>query len=240
MHRKLIVTISAAVVVAASVFVITVSLNAQVKTIFSQGNAGRIASVDINARTITVSYAQLLGAACKIDPLTNESTCPAAGSPNVLREGEVLAINALDQVENDFAKMKVDDIVTVYFKSDGASSSVPYAIKNYTLVPPGCDSSTRICGGAGSAGSGTGVVVLPKPATAPAPAITQDLSSGVQSDQVVTLQLKLQELGYFPDSTQATGYFGPITKKAVIDFQSAEGLPTTGFVGPLTRNALGQ
>lgn len=69
--------------------------------------------------------------------------------------------------------------------------------------------------------------------------IQNDLSSGVQSGEVVTLQAKLQVLGYFPNTAQPTGYFGSVTKQAVIQYQAANGLPQTGYVGPMTRKALG-
>lgn len=48
---------------------------------------------------------------------------------------------------------------------------------------------------------------------------------------VVLLQQKL--------GIKADGYFGPMTKKAVIDFQRANGLDPDGIVGPLTWAKLG-
>ena len=39
--------------------------------------------------------------------------------------------------------------------------------------------------------------------------------------------------------TPATGWFGPVTRAAVLRFQRAHGIPTTGNVGPLTWRALG-
>jgi len=37
---------------------------------------------------------------------------------------------------------------------------------------------------------------------------------------------------------QQTDYFGMKTYKALLKFQSANGLPATGFLGPLTRAAM--
>ena len=222
--------------------VVAVTLNAQTKTTFSQANASTITAVDMNAHTITVSYVQPLGAC-------SPTYCPSGRSPDVLREGEVMAVNAMDQVENDFTKMEIGDSVTVYFRQDGAAS-IPYVIKDFTLVPPGCDPITKICSGSGTitpggsgnggSGSGTGTITPIKPSPTSTPTITQDLNVGASSEQVSALQLKLKNLGYFPSNLQPTGYFGSVTKKAVIDYQAAQGLPTTGFVGPMTRNALGQ
>jgi peptidoglycan hydrolase-like protein with peptidoglycan-binding domain len=45
-------------------------------------------------------------------------------------------------------------------------------------------------------------------------------------------------LGYFPSGIQPTSYFGPITERAVINYQKAQGIPATGFVGPRTIQAL--
>ncbi len=69
-------------------------------------------------------------------------------------------------------------------------------------------------------------------------AIISDLYLGLKNQAVAALQEKLQTLGYFPQQTQPSGYFGVITKKAVQDFQKANGVPGTGYVGPLTRQAL--
>ncbi|MCH8050221.1 peptidoglycan-binding protein, partial [Patescibacteria group bacterium] len=72
------------------------------------------------------------------------------------------------------------------------------------------------------------------------------LNRGVTGDEVEELQEFLKQ---FPDiypEGLVTGYFGPLTEKAVKNFQKAQGIvssgnpSTTGFgqVGPLTRNKL--
>lgn len=66
---------------------------------------------------------------------------------------------------------------------------------------------------------------------------TTDLSEGMSSEDVKQLQAKLRKEGFFSFATD-TGYFGPITKQAVIAYQKSKSLPTTGFVGPLTRAEL--
>lgn len=57
---------------------------------------------------------------------------------------------------------------------------------------------------------------------------------------IVSLQNCLKHYGTFPANVDSTGVFGPVTKKAVSDFQVKEGLhPTgTGTVGPLTTTRL--
>ena len=73
-------------------------------------------------------------------------------------------------------------------------------------------------------------------ATASAPASSSELSLGSRGDTVTELQKTLKTLGYF--SSDVTGYFGPITKAAVIAFQKANGIDPLGIVGPKTRAAL--
>ncbi len=57
---------------------------------------------------------------------------------------------------------------------------------------------------------------------------TRDLTVGSMGADVTALQNKL---GVSP----ATGYFGSITKAAVMQYQGENSLPTTGYFGPLTR-----
>ncbi|MDE1874684.1 MAG: peptidoglycan-binding protein [Patescibacteria group bacterium] len=68
---------------------------------------------------------------------------------------------------------------------------------------------------------------------APAVSFTKDLTVGSSGAEVTALQ---NAIGVSP----ATGYFGSITKAAVIAYQTAHGVPGTGYVGPLTRAALNQ
>lgn len=64
----------------------------------------------------------------------------------------------------------------------------------------------------------------------------QDLSEGMSGEAVRQLQLKLQALGFYQYSI--TGYFGSITRAAVISFQISKNISPVGAVGPLTRAAL--
>lgn len=64
------------------------------------------------------------------------------------------------------------------------------------------------------------------------------LQEGDRSPEVITLQQRLQRLGYF--NARTTGYFGSLTKEAVIQFQTAKKLNPDGVVGPQTLAALGE
>jgi len=72
----------------------------------------------------------------------------------------------------------------------------------------------------------------------PAPATAQLLEKGERGPQVTTVQNQLKDLGYFPDSVRSTGYYGPITKQSVMEFQAANGLRVDGIAGPRTKAAL--
>ncbi|MGE5543607.1 MAG: L,D-transpeptidase family protein [Bacillota bacterium] len=63
------------------------------------------------------------------------------------------------------------------------------------------------------------------------------LQEGVPpGDDVAELQRRLSILGFF--RSDIDGYYGPITRQAVMDFQKAYGLTVDGIVGPQTYQAL--
>ena len=61
---------------------------------------------------------------------------------------------------------------------------------------------------------------------------------GVSDPDVAALQRRLSADGFF--SGAATGYFGPLTKAAVIAYQKKHNLSAIGVIGPGTRNLLNQ
>ena len=80
-----------------------------------------------------------------------------------------------------------------------------------------------------------------KPATTVKYIFKNYLGIGSSGDEVLKLQQVLEDLGYFTYSAGPTGYFGNVTKTAVVKFQKAKNLsPFPGFVGPGTRKALNE
>ena len=75
------------------------------------------------------------------------------------------------------------------------------------------------------------VVLLPLAADAAV------LKRGSRGDEVVTLQKKLKQWGYYDGAVD--GVFGPGTEKAVQYFQRKNGLTADGIVGTKTAAALG-
>ena len=67
--------------------------------------------------------------------------------------------------------------------------------------------------------------------------ISRVLNIKSSGEDVVQLQQRLRELGYFTYPTN-TGYFGENTLLAITQFQAAQGLQVTGTVDDLTINAL--
>ena len=67
---------------------------------------------------------------------------------------------------------------------------------------------------------------------------TKYLGMGATGEEVKQLQQVLKDLGYFTYPT-ITGYYGAVTKAAVVKFQKAKDLkPFPGWIGPGTRAAL--
>jgi peptidoglycan hydrolase-like protein with peptidoglycan-binding domain len=68
--------------------------------------------------------------------------------------------------------------------------------------------------------------------------LTASMSKGKHdastNGDVTRLQNFLNKHGYLP--VAATGYFGPLTAKAVMTFQKENGLTADGIVGPMTRS----
>ena len=69
--------------------------------------------------------------------------------------------------------------------------------------------------------------------------LTTNMRAGAKdaytNGEVTSLQNYLADAGFFNSAYVGTGNFGPITYKAVVNFQRAHNLPTTGYVGPMTR-----
>jgi 3D (Asp-Asp-Asp) domain-containing protein len=63
------------------------------------------------------------------------------------------------------------------------------------------------------------------------------LRPGVWDNDVYELQGKLKALGYY-DFSVTTGYYGPVTKQAVTNYQKAKGLLVDGIAGQQTFNSI--
>ena len=68
---------------------------------------------------------------------------------------------------------------------------------------------------------------------------SSDLMMGSRGDSVTTLQTFLEAHGFLMIPSGATkGYFGSLTKSAVMKYQQSAGVRATGYWGPLSRAAM--
>lgn len=89
-------------------------------------------------------------------------------------------------------------------------------------------------------GSTVIVSILTMTAVANAEALNRQLDFGMSGPDVSTLQAFLaQDKTLYPQGL-ITGYFGFLTKAAVSNFQSRNGLPAVGRVGPMTLPVINQ
>lgn len=77
-------------------------------------------------------------------------------------------------------------------------------------------------------------------ATTPKPHFyfSKDLYMGMANADVKALQDCLKYEGTYSINTDSTGYFGSVTKTAVVNFQAKYGISQVGRVGPVTREKL--
>lgn len=248
-----------AVVIALLAITIAISTYAQSTSTFLQ-TSGQISAVNVSAKSVTISYAQMLPmiACVNSDPVREPCPIQSKGrSPDTIVQDQVLVMSAFGGVIGDITMLKVGSNVTVYLKQNAV-----YAIKDTGSVTKVCDPSIQdSCGQQPPVSTGTipskcdpsiqdscgqqppatqcvQLQTYPPRTICPA-VISNDLSVGTQSGGVITLQEKLQSLGYFPSTSQPTGFFGAVTRQAVIQYQAANGLPQTGYVGSMTRASLG-
>jgi len=66
----------------------------------------------------------------------------------------------------------------------------------------------------------------------------QPLKYGSRGPEVTKLQQMLKDAGFFPKSQSTTEYFGPITEKALKEYQASKGLTVDGIFGPQSNNVL--
>lgn len=124
--------------------------------------------------------------------------------------------------------------------SGSAGGSVPTPV--YTVIP-GTASSVSSVDPTASSVSSTAIIAVTKPITLPSGltvALTRTLKLGSENSEVKALQEALaKDKTIYPEG-KATGYYGSLTKKAVIRFQKKYGIEPVGYVGPQTRKKLNE
>ena len=70
--------------------------------------------------------------------------------------------------------------------------------------------------------------------------ITKELYRGVSGNEVKEVQKFLKQFSVIYPEGLVTGYYGPLTEKAVKKFQENEGLPATGKIDETTRSSINE
>ena len=68
--------------------------------------------------------------------------------------------------------------------------------------------------------------------------LTKNLYKGLSDEEVKKLQGFLKQYAEVYPEGLVTGYYGPLTEKAVKKFQEQHDIPATGLVGPMTRDKI--
>jgi len=224
-------------------------------------------AVDVTNNTITVHYLYACPAIARAD---GTPVCTAVVQSEVISPDSTLFLTSYNLVLASVQGIKQGKQVTIYTKVVDSNSTKAYLVRvtpcmlsseTVTVPAPGGTTTVQMPCAVESVGSGGGVMpAVPQPLpgstngsngsiTNPAPRTSsvesssifvRDLEVGSRDETVRMLQDKLRQLGVFPLGTPSTGYFGPTTRSAVVEYQRQHGIPTTGFVGPLTRSSLEQ
>jgi peptidoglycan/xylan/chitin deacetylase (PgdA/CDA1 family) len=146
--------------------------------------------------------------------------------------------------------------ITIGTLSAGPNYALNFTSAPFTIVPPVCLKgyvlNVNLCvkkrssGGGGGSG-GTKLKTLPSKvlgvSTTTVAATTGShyifvttMFVGSRGTEVIELQKRLTQEGVY--TGPITGYFGPMTKAAVVKYQAIHGLPQVGIVGPMTRAVL--
>jgi hypothetical protein len=194
---------------------------------FTLGVAGNISGDDVSASGGTASFASAdVGTGIAVTASGYALTGAAAGNYTIQNESADTTADITEAAPSAPADVTVAPAPAVSSGGgggggivDGGPLSVGYVNTN----------ATASIAGTGS----TGGQVL----GAAAYNFTKNLTIGSAGADVTALQNLLIADGYL--ASAPTGYFGALTKAAVIKFQAAHTIsPQSGYIGPLTRGAL--
>ncbi len=111
-------------------------------------------------------------------------------------------------------------------------TAIPTAPTTVTTTIPGIAVPTPVA--TSTVNSGALVPIMVRPSVA----FTQTLKRGSKGNEVIELQKRLKQEGFFPQAVDFAPSFGAITEFAVKTYQKARGIPETGVLDALTRQTL--
>ena len=157
-----------------------------------------------------------------------------------------LDINGVSGTSAEFKTAKTctsAESVTLFLPVSTATNNITVTPTTGTCTVPAASTNTSgSSSGRGGGGGATTLAVSVPASVAPTVVATggsvfsRNLNVGSTGDDVRNLQTRLLGEGFFKGSV--TGYFGPITQKAVKAFQAKYGIDQLGIVGPATRAQL--
>ena len=150
-----------------------------------------------------------------------------------IREGRE-ATDPFPRLEGEFTlKERMAALTEILKDSDDEEEEAEMLLKNYRgLFVAAAAQDIDIPEAVEDALGATGAVAI---------GFLRDLTLGSQGQDVIALQTFLiaQDTGIKADALAgagATGYFGPMTQAALVEYQAAAGVsPSSGYFGPLTR-----
>ena len=137
------------------------------------------------------------------------------------------------RISGSFGKL-TKQAVQAFQKANGLTADGIAGVKTQTKIYS--TSAISASAAANGAVSGSTTVTPPTTGTSASGVIYETLKSGMESEGVRQMQLKLKELGYYTGSV--TGRFGNLTWDAVKKFQKANGLKADGIAGQKTLEKL--
>ena len=169
--------------------------------------------------------------------LQESSNAVNALLPEEATENEQLFVSALQKIESNIANCIMSDALAV---STNDTEAIAQSDERWTVVSNSITmlEASRQAAELTAIVNGEEVAVVEAEATpSPTPAVNYNtLSKGAKSDEVLDMQNRLYQLGFFLDDRD--GAFGSKTQTSVKMFQQAAGLPISGIADSATLNAL--
>jgi iron complex transport system substrate-binding protein len=134
--------------------------------------------------------------------------------------------------EMDPSMMKLQGEQIINAVSFMAGSVYPELNKSTSSAAPSSSSASSSSASSSTAASSSGSTSSAASSSSSGMNLNQTLKIGMQSDDVLTMQNRLLELGYM--FVKPSGLFAEGTQQAVKDFQYLNGLPATGIADPVT------
>lgn len=208
-------------------------------TLYVNGTAAGTATFNVCSTGTTTSASVCSPLTVNVQSQGQSGTGSGTGSTNPLSF-------TLPITSGEALRLSLSGGSGTYYVQTANNSPVNANVNGNVLTLVGSTLGTGVVNVCSSGTSGISTTCLPIAVTTSAAQsgtgggflFENNLSMGMSGQDVLELQNRLKEEGYF--NVTSTGYFGPLTASAVRAYQAANGLPSVGVVGPQTRALLNQ